>query len=68
MKESEVGTAKDVPHAWVIEIDEMTVAKARELGRVLAEHGLTGHFLSGELADQMREYAKWRQQQKGGDC
>lgn len=67
MKESEVGTAADVPHAWVIEIDSMSVAKARELGRVLAEHGLSGHFLSGELADQLREYAKWRHQQKGGE-
>lgn len=67
MKESEVGTELDVPHAWVIEIDEMTVAKARELGRVLAEHGLHGHFLDGELADHMREYAIWRQRQKGGE-
>lgn len=67
MKESDVGTSADVPHAWVIEIDSMSVAKARELGRVLAEHGLSGHFLSGELADQLREYAKWRHEQKGGE-
>lgn len=69
MREQDVGTERDVPHAWVIEIDEMSVAKAREIGRVLAQHGIHGHFLDGDLATNMREYAKWRQRQrmKGGD-
>lgn len=69
MRESDVGGAADVEHAWTISVDSMSVAKAREIGRVLAEHGVHGHFLDGTTATNINRYAKWRDEQrrKGGD-
>lgn len=67
MRESEVGKRADVPHAWVIEVEEMTIQQARELGVILGKHGFTGKFISGDIASLSRDGAKWRQLQKGGD-
>ena len=65
VKESEVGTEADVPHAWVISIDSMSIAKAREIGRILGQNGVHGHFLDGSMATNINRYAKWRQAQRG---
>lgn len=67
VKENDVGGAGDVPCAWVIQIDSMTVAKAREIGRLLGQHGVTGRFVAGEIAENMREFAKIRKQMQGGE-
>ena len=64
MKENEVGTAKDLPGPWVVQVDSMTIQQARELGKVLGERGITGRFMAGEVAEHMMEYAKIR---KGGE-
>lgn len=66
MKENEVGTATDVPGPWVIQVDSMNVAQARELGKVLGERGITGRFMAGEVTDHMRDYARIRHA-KGGE-
>ena len=66
MAESDVGGERDPPHAWVIEIDAMSVERAREIGRLLGEAGVTGRFLSGDVAENLREYAQWRKAQGEG--
>ena len=69
VRESEVGTEADVPHAWVISIDSMSIAKAREVGRILGQNDVHGVFLDGNMATNISRYAKWReaQRRKGGE-
>lgn len=66
MREVDVGTEADEARAWTISVT-MTVAQAREVGRVLGERGVHGLFLDGEPADNLRKYAIWRRSQKGGE-
>ena len=67
VKETEVGTEKDVPHVWVIEVFA-SIADARRIGRVLGENGLTGKFIDGDIAGLARDGAKWRRMMKGGEA
>lgn len=43
---------------WVIVVDEMTYQQARDLGKVLGAHKVTGHFLRGKVADYMSDYTQ----------
>lgn len=61
-----MGTERDVPHAWVIEV-EASVAGAREIGKVLGGLGFTGRFIDGDIAGLARDGARWRKMQRGGD-
>jgi hypothetical protein len=65
VKENEVGTEKDVPHVWVIEV-VTSIAGARKLGKVLGENGFTGKFIDGDIAGLARDGALFRKL-KGGD-
>lgn len=59
---------EESPHKWVIEITQlMTTQQACDLGKALGLHGYTGHFHSGDVASLVRDGAKWRHFQKGGD-
>lgn len=66
VKESEVGTEKDVPHVWVIEV-VASIAGARKLGRVLGENGFTGKFIDGDIAGLARDGARYRKMMEGGE-
>ena len=66
VKENEVGTEKDVPHVWVIEV-VTSIAGARKLGQVLGENGFTGKFIDGDIAGLARDGARYRKLMKGGD-
>ena len=52
-----VGPFRDEPCAWVIEIDSMTVSKAQEIGKLLGSNGVTGRFMTGDMADNMKAFA-----------
>ena len=68
MRESDIGTANDVPREWVIVVPAMTTADARRLGPVLAKEGFSGHFLDGGMACHMRRYTELRERLEGGDA
>ena len=64
----------DEPHDWVIFIEPITTAQARELGAILGANGYTGTFHDGPYAHHMRKYKQLRdeyrrlmEQVKGGD-
>lgn len=43
---------------WVIVVEDMDDGKAREVGKLLGSHGVTGKFCRGTLADVLARNAR----------
>ena len=66
MREQDVGTERDPPRPWVIEV-VTTFDGVRKFGSVLGRQGFTGRFVDGDIAGLARDGAKWRRMMRGGD-
>lgn len=57
------------PIPWVIVVDAMSYEKAQEVGKALGECGVTGLFMTGTQADNLKEFADLKRKmiEKGGD-